>query len=240
MSDKRLAIITGGSKGLGKSLVEKYRRENFEVCEFSRSGQSANHIACDFVSPLNTARIIDEALSVFSTKEFSEIVLINNAGTIDPIGPISEFEAESWLNHVNINLNSSIIVSGIFIKHFQNHSGKKVIASISSGAAIRCKAGWSLYCASKAGLEQFCRTLALEQGSGKSSIDIVIIDPNIIDTDMQATIRNSDQLLFPELSRFIGFKEAGQLGSPSAVAEKVFNILAGEIKNGAKYAVEDL
>ncbi len=235
----KLALITGGSKGLGKSLSEKYLNEGFEVREFSRSGKSANSIRCDFSSPEDSAQIINETLSELSRRDFSRIDLINNIGTLNPIGPISEFEIESWIDHININLTSSVMMSGIFVKHFQNHSGKKVIATISSGAATKSKYGWSLYCTVKAGLEQFSRTLALEQNSKKGLIDTVIIDPGIVDTNMQATIRDTNERLFPELSRFIGFKEDGELENPATVAEKIYNILSGNIKNGAKYSLKE-
>lgn len=236
----KLALITGGSKGLGKSLMEKFLHEGFKVHEFSRSGKSENNIWCDFTDPEKAAQIIGDALFNLSDIGYSEIYLINNAGTIDPTGPITEFKTKDWIDNININLNSAIITSGKFIKHFQHHSCKKAIISISSGAAIRAKHGWSLYCAAKAGLEQFCRSLAIEQSTQREPTDVAIVDPGIIDTDMQAKIRKTKKSSFPELDRFIGFHREGQLSSPKWVADKIYEILSGNIKNGAKYSVKDL
>ncbi len=233
----KLVLITGGSKGLGRSLTEKYLSEDFEVYEFSRTGRAKSHIKCDFSFPVNSAKIIDETLYGLSNQDYSEIILINNVGRVNPIGPISEYEADQWINHININFSASIITSGIFIKHFQGFPCKKIISFISSGAAVKSKYGWSLYCASKAGIEHFCQTLAIEQTSQKYPIDMVIINPGIIDTDMQADIRNTDQSLFPDLSRFVDFKNSEQLASPQTVAEKVYNTLSSEIKNGEKFSM---
>jgi NAD(P)-dependent dehydrogenase (short-subunit alcohol dehydrogenase family) len=231
-------LITGGSRGLGKALVAQYANEGFTVYEFSRSGDSDHHIYCDFNSPIDSARMIEDMLSRLSKKNYSEILLINNAGTIHPIGPISGFEVDAWIENMNINLNSAVIASGMFIKYFQNHAAKKVIGSISSGAAIRAKQGWSLYCGAKAGLDHFCRALALEQHTQEHPIDVVLIDPGVMDTDMQAKIRSADESLFPELQRFVNMKEDGQLLKPEFVAQKIYDILSGEVANGDKYSVE--
>ena len=234
----KLCLITGGSRGLGKALVAQYANEGFTVYEFSRSGDTDHHVHCDFNSPIDSARIFEDLLSRLSKKNFSEILLINNAGTIHPIGPIFGFEVDAWIGNMNVNLNSAIIASGMFIRYFQNHAAKKVIGSISSGAAIRPKHGWALYCAAKAGLEQFSRTLALEQNSQLHPVDVVLVDPGVVDTDMQAQIRATKDSLFPERQRFVRFKTGGLLLQPDIVAKKIYDILSGDIENGKKYSVE--
>ncbi len=135
----KLAIITGGSRGLGKSLVNRYMEAGSRVVEFSRRGTFDGSVHCDFSDPHNAPGIIDTTFRSLAKTDYSEIILINNAGIVNPIGPISEFEPNSRVDNININLISAITVSGLFIKHFQNHSGNKVLGSISSGAATRAK-----------------------------------------------------------------------------------------------------
>ena len=233
----KLSLITGGSRGLGRALSHTFEKEGFDVYDFSRSGTSERHVLTDFSSPVGAATIIENKLSDLAKNDYSDIVLINNAGTLDPIGPIAEFDPDSWIDNININLNSAIIASGMFIKYFQNHACQKTIATISSGAAIRAKHGWSLYCAAKAGLDHFCRTLAMEQSTQKHPVDVILIDPGVMDTDMQAKIRSTDEALFPDLERFINMKESGELLEPETVAQKIYEILSGDIENGAKYSV---
>ena len=233
----KLSLITGGSRGLGKALANKYEKEGFEVYEFSRSGELERHVLTDFSSPIGAATILGAKFSDLAEKDYSEIVLINNAGTLEPIGPIAEFDADAWIDNININLNSAVVASGMFFKHFQNHPCKKIIVTISSGAAIRAKYGWSLYCAAKAGLDHFSKSLAMEQNTQQHPIDIVTIDPGVMDTDMQAKIRGTDESLFPELERFVKMKADGELLKPETVAQKIYEILSGDIENGMKYNI---
>jgi NAD(P)-dependent dehydrogenase (short-subunit alcohol dehydrogenase family) len=236
----KIVLITGGSKGLGKSLVHKYLENDYKVIEFSRSGHSKDNLKCDFTDHQSFPKIFSSTLSEIEKSKTSEIVLINNAGTIEPIGPISEFKIQDWINHINTNFTSAVITTGLFIKHFQSMPCAKSIAFISSGAALRPKYGWSLYCASKAGLDQFCRSISIEQESQNNPISCVIIDPDIIDTEMQSKIRATDSTLFPESQRFKLFKSDGLLRSPKSVAEKIYTIISNPIKNGHRYSVDDV
>lgn len=236
----KLALITGGSKGLGKALVTKYLSSDYEVLEFSRSGKSEHHIRCDFSDLNSFPDIFNSTLSVYKNSDLSEIILINNAGTIDPIGPISESEVQDWKNSIDINFTAAVLATGLFIKHFQSNACRKSIAFISSGAAITPKYGWALYCASKAGLEQFCNTVAIEQETEDSPINCFIINPHIMDTGMQFRIRSTNDSLFPEVQRFIEFKNDGLLRSPDSVADEIYSILSNpELESGGKYAVRD-
>lgn len=219
----KLAIITGGSKGLGKALVQQFANNKYKVVEFSRTGATSHNVQCDFKNYGNATNVVNKTLSHLSEEKYSEVVLINNVSTITPIGPISEYQPEKYLENTNVNFLSAIMVSGLFTKYLQTHTCKKTNIFISSGAANRPKHGWSLYCAVKAGLEQFFKTYSLEQLTSKYPIKAIICDPGIIDTGMQEAIRNSSEDLFPEKSRFIGFKNNQELLSPEFVAKEIYS-----------------
>lgn len=236
----KIALITGGSKGLGESLVKKYQDNNYQTLEFSRSGISENNIKCDLSDQKAFPDVFNRALIDVKKLNPSEILLINNAGTIDPIGPISEFNTEDWVNHININFTSVVITTGLFIKHFQTVACTKSIGFISSGAALRPKYGWSLYCASKAGIEQFCITVSIEQQSQANPIYCAIIDPDIIDTEMQFKIRETQETLFPESQRFKSFKNDGLLRGPDSVADIVFTILSNPIDSTHRHSIDEI
>ena len=113
---------------------------------------------------------------------------------------------------------------------------RKVVASISSGAALKGYAGWSLYCATKAGLEGFVRALALEQQPEPHPLLAVSIDPGVVDTQMQALIRTMSKRDFPEVERFIRRKNEGGLSAPSRVAAAVLRVLsAPTLVGGQRY-----
>ena len=102
---------------------------------------------------------------------------------------------------------------------------KKVIADISSGAALKGYYGWSLYCAAKAGMENFIHSLAVEQQTQPHPFLPINIDPGVIDTDMQALIRATPQSDFADVERFIQRKNQGLLVSPDKVAASIINII---------------
>ena len=218
----KLAIITGGSKGLGAALVDLWKRHGYRIVEFSRTGATKDSVQCDFQDYHQSATIVSTTMKQLSDTEYSEVVLINNVGAILPIGPIGDFSIEDYQKSIHVNFLSTIMVSGVFTKYFQQHRCNKTIIYISSGAAIRPKYGWSLYCSAKAGLDQFFRTYALEQSPQKYPIRAVTCNPGVIDTDMQETIRNTPEELFPEKARFIGLKNNNELRSPEHVAAEIY------------------
>ncbi|NQZ10808.1 MAG: SDR family NAD(P)-dependent oxidoreductase [Algicola sp.] len=228
----KLALITGGSKGLGKSLVEQYLNEDWTVREFSRSGDSQHHIDCDFASPSGSAAVIEQAFKSLVSNDWTEVILINNVGTINPVGPINMDDPGQWQVNIQINLNSCILSTGLFLKHFSGVGCSKQIANISSGAASNAFHGWSLYCAAKAGLEMFSQCVALEQSKQDNPVGIFCIRPGVIDTDMQQQIRNQDKDRFDAIDDFTALKSEDQLRTPDSVATLVRAMLDSRPQSG--------
>jgi benzil reductase ((S)-benzoin forming) len=234
----RLAIISGGSKGLGEKLCEQYLALDFEVIEFSRTAPHAYSVTIDLASTNDTSQIVSEALTPLAQREWQEIVVISNAGMLNPVGPASKKDIESVIANLNTNFVSSIVLMTEVLRYFQQHSGKKTLASISSGAALGERAGWSLYCAAKAGLEHFIRSVAKEQDAESQPFKMINVDPGLIDTGMQSLIRQSSIEDLPSLEQFNQRKEAGLLVPPSQVAERIVQIIeASNIGNGERIKV---
>ena len=83
----RLAIITGGSRGLGFALCAQFSNLGYRVLEFSRTAPHKFSICVDLSLPEDSRRCIADAIASFDTASLSELVVINNAGTLEPIGP---------------------------------------------------------------------------------------------------------------------------------------------------------
>src|SRR5690606_34916722 len=127
--------------------------------------------------------------NIASAKSFT---LINNAGTVEPIGLIGTVEEMKIGQALAVNLTAPMILSNAFISVLESFQGRKRIVNISSGAGRNPYEGWGVYCTTKAGLDHFSRVVSLEQEKAKYPVDIISIAPGIIDTGMQETIRSSN------------------------------------------------
>ena len=214
----KIAFITGGSKGLGRAFGQLLAGEGFTVHEFSRSGDGEGSIACDFADPIASARTVDAVLSRYAKDDCEDILLINNVGTLAPIGPVHDQEMDAVVANINVNFTGAVTVTALFARHFRMRSARKAIITISSGAARNGRHGWSLYSATKAGLEMFVTTFAKEQQAETLPIQSILYNPGVMETGMQTEIRSTDPTRFPERQRFIDLKAAGKLADPAQVA----------------------
>lgn len=222
----RMAIITGGSKGLGLALCQQFETRGYRVLEFSRTAPHAYSVRADLSSPADYAQVITKAIAPLDADGLEDLVVINNAGTLEPIGAASLQSRRAVLANLNTNFTSAILGLTELIAKFQCAPCRKVLANISSGAAHKGYAGWSLYCASKAGMEGFVRALAMEQQLQPHPFIPININPGVIDTEMQAGRRDASVADFPEVARFIRRKNEGGLVAPERVATAVLSILA--------------
>ena len=95
---------------------------------------------------------------------FGEIDLwINNAGVLSPIANLRDVSVEEFREHIDINLTGVFLGSQCYVHHVRSHSGSGVLFNISSGAAWGGYAGWSAYCAGKAGVALLTQCIALEE-----------------------------------------------------------------------------
>ena len=143
-------------------------------------------------------------------------VLVNNAGTIDPIGRIAEVDAEAWSKGLRANLEGAFYLIRYVLPPMLA-ARRGFILNLSSGAASAPLEGWSAYCAAKAGLAMLTRCVNEEYRA--AGISCLALRPGLVDTDMQQTIR---QLWVNAVSRIP--KE--QLASPAVVAQAVQWVLA--------------
>ena len=236
----KLLLITGGSRGLGKALCEQFEARDYQILEFSRSAPYEYSIRTDLANPEQSRLAMAKAIEPIDSSQLQELIVINNAGTLEPIGPTASQSYSDLIQNMNTNFASSILVLTEIISKFQTAACRKVIANISSGAALHGRAGWSLYCAAKAGMENFIRSLAFEQQTQPQPFIPVNIDPGLIDTEMQALIRETSPSDFPDVELFIQRKNQGLLVPPEKVAAGIIRILErGSLSFGERYKISE-
>jgi benzil reductase ((S)-benzoin forming) len=234
-----LLIVTGGSRGLGRALVELYQTAEWSILEFSRSGTGLHHMPVDLSKLDASFAVLEAQLQTLAKTSWERVVFINNAGLLTPIAPVRSLPDAQIERNLTVNMVAGIRLISAFVRAFAASDSQMMIANISSGAALKGYTGWPLYCAAKAGMENFIRSLAAEQGSAEKAMTCINIDPGKMDTDMQGEIRDTDVANFPDVADFIEAKNSGQLRSAKSVARAIMAILDSAPDNGARYRIGD-
>ncbi|SCK23410.1 SDR family NAD(P)-dependent oxidoreductase [Vogesella sp. LIG4] len=224
----KAAIVTGASRGLGAALSAQLLADGYRVAAIARDcGSLPQHpqlitLDADLADSQLLPLIMERALAALGS--CASYTLINNAGTVQPIASADALPDAATLQAVALNLSAPMLLCSHFLAHTPASSQRRII-NISSGAAANPYPGWAVYCATKAGLDHFTRTLAVEQAAREVPALAVSLYPGVIDTGMQAEIRSADPSAFPGRPRFEALKADGELTTPEAAAARIVGYL---------------
>lgn len=210
-------IITGASKGIGYEWSKQLIKKGHLVIGIARTQPEnwpGEHFLSVDLTQLDAIETTMEQALDQLPKDIEQIVLVNNAGTIDPIGMAHSNGSAEVGQSIVLNLTAPMLLCGAFIHQLKDNKCEKRIINISSGAGRKAYEGWSAYCAGKAGLDHFSSCIDVEN----EDIKVVSVAPGIIDTGMQEKIRQSDATHFPLIENFLDYKESGILSSPEETA----------------------
>ena len=218
-----LYIVTGTTKGLGKSLADRIASDaSNELIALARAPDGPIPGGVRFHLDLGDAasidRVFDRVEAHLKAKRYEKTVLINNAGIVSPVGPIDRVGAQDIERNLAVNLVAPLLLMRRFLLATAGIKVRRVI-NISSGAGRRPIAGWGAYCAAKAGLDMASRVAAQEM-AGKG-VDIVSLAPGVIDTPMQGIVRGASKDDFPDVARFQQMKANGELRHADDVAAEI-------------------
>jgi len=226
----KLAIITGGSRGIGKALVHTFCENGVSVISIARGSLNYNHknlighFRQDLTHLEKLEKLFIQIEQIVSKNEYQKITLINNAGIIGDIKKVENLSEDSIAKTIQINLTVPIVISSYFLSLMKNNVNINYrVINISSGASNNPYYGWSGYCSSKAGLEMFSKVLAKEETNNKN-FKSLCIKPGVVDTVMQSEIRRASKNDFKDVDRFKKLKKNNQLYSPLFCAKKILEI----------------
>ncbi len=233
-----LYIVTGASRGLGRSIVERLLARERVLLTISRNPDrrldafaaakdaKLEQWALDLAHDIGAAARLEAWLHAQPRDRFATATLINNAGLLGRVGPIDASDAETLAAVLRVGLEAPMLLTSAFLRATRAWAAQRRVLNVSSGAGRRPIAGWAAYCAAKAGLDHFSRVTALDEQRLPNPAQIVSLAPGVIDTDMQGELRASDPAGFPDIEQFKQLKTSGQLATPQAAAARVLAYLA--------------
>ena len=160
-------------------------------------------------------------LAAHNPQAFASATLINNAGVIPRIAPLSDSDPAELAHALRVGLEAPMQLTAAFLAATEAWTVPRKVLNISSGLGRRAMASQSAYCAAKAGMDHFTRCLALDEARKPHGARVCSLAPGVIDTDMQVQLRGADPAAFPDLANFAHLKTAGQLTSPADAATRV-------------------
>ena len=175
----RVALVTGGSKGLGAAIVSALADSGVSVVSTSRSGTGDSdprirHVAADVRNPADAARAVEQAVAGFGGLD----ILINNAG-VGHFANVADMTLEQWRDIMDTNVGGIFHCCQAAIPHLRTRGGGWII-NISSLASQNAFAGGAAYCASKAAVNQFSE--ALMQEVRHDNIRVSCVLPGSVET----------------------------------------------------------
>ena len=211
--DGKVAIVTGGSKGIGYSIAERFLKEGAKVIICSRNkselSKAAAKLGCDFHQLDVSDSSGVNSMSEWFSKEHGKLdILVNNAGLIRP-GRITKTTEEDWDLQINVNLKGPYLMSNNFLP-YMNEGGS--ILNIASTVGLRAMRGAAAYCASKGGVVNLTRAMALDL-AGKIRVNCIC--PAVVDTPMV-----DERVQAGSVSREVldNVQPIGRMGKPEEIA----------------------
>lgn len=194
-SNNKIAIVTGGSRGIGASIVKELANNNYTVIlNYNNSEEEARKIAQEynnvFIFKADVSNYEEvKNLVDFTIENFKKIdLLVNNAG-IDLIKTFNETSNEEFKKIIETNLFSVFFLSREVSKYMINQKSGNIIniSSVWGSVGASCEVAYSI---SKGGINSLTKALAKELGP--SNIRVNAIEPGIIDTDMNKSLSQDD------------------------------------------------
>lgn len=226
---EKIVIVTGGSKGIGNGIIEAYQKLDYRLFSISRTkntqhAEGVEHIQLDLSESKNAETILPSIFQLLDGKNIEAITLINNAATLGIVDTVENIGEADIQKTIALNLTAPFLLTASFIRLTQQWTCTKKIINISSGAVKNPYYGWAVYASTKAAIDMMTKIVALEQEHAKHGVKIISIHPGVIDTEMQAQIRKTDESKFKDVKRFIDLKNENKLATPADIGAKIYGV----------------
>jgi acetoacetyl-CoA reductase len=222
----RVAVVTGGTRGIGRAICERLKHDGFRVVALYAANDQAAVLCreeleilvlkCDVAESLECARVLSEIEGLLGPVE----VLVNNAGVTDDVA-LHKMDENAWDRVVKVDLGSLYNMTQPVIGGMRDRGYGRIV-NIASVNGLKGQFGQTNYAAAKAGVIGFTKALALE--TARKGVTVNAVAPGYIATDMVAHVA-------PDVLESIKAQiPVGRLGQPDEVARCV-SFLAAEAQS---------
>ena len=214
-----VALVTGGTRGIGAAIAQRLRDDGFTVVTLARS---RGDVQADVSDPEQVQAAFDQVRERFGPV----LVLVNNAG-VRADGLAIRMGADEWSTVLDTNLTGAFHCTRRALDDMLSTRWGRIV-NVSSVVAERANPGQANYVAAKAGLLGFTRTVAREMA--RKGVTCNAVTPGVIETDMTTDVADG----------LVGAVPAGRVGRPEEVAAAVAFLCSDEAAyvNGATLAVD--
>ena len=239
--DRRLALVTGTSSGIGAALAPALLERGWTVIGLARREADVDHeryrhVALDLadIGALETAAM-QELEPAISDVGWSRVALVNNAALSGQSKGLEHTAPGPLHEMLAVNTTAPMFLMGLAARVTPPAVPLRIV-NVSSGAAVRAFPGLGDYCASKAALRMagmaLAEELASDQRPGGRRADAAVFsyEPGVVDTPMQTASRSHSEEAFPWVQPFKDFAEQGMLVSPEAVIGEIVDFVEGDAR----------
>ena len=232
-----LTILTGSSRGMGLAMAQQLLQPGHHLLCIARQpaasltalaaerGAMLEQWSQDLADARGAAERLHQWLAAQPAGQLASATLINNAGVIPRIGPLSAADTADLAHALRVGLEAPMLLSAAFLGATEGWNVPRKVLNISSGLGRRAMASQAAYCAAKAGMDHFTRCLALDEALKPHGARVCSLAPGVIDTDMQVQLRGASPEAFPDVGNFRQLQQQGQLTGVDEAASRVLRYL---------------
>jgi hypothetical protein len=239
--DRRLALVTGTSSGIGAALAAALLERGWTVIGLARRAVDFGHpryrhVRLDLADLDALETVARQDLEpVVAETGWARVALVNNAALSGQSKGLEHTEPGPLRELLAVNTAAPMFLMG-FVTRVAPPAVPLRIVNVSSGAAVRAYPGLGDYCASKAALRMAGMALAEElesdqrPGGRRADAAVFSYEPGVVDTPMQTASRSHSTEEFPWVQPFKDFAAQGMLAQPEAVIGEIVEFVEGEAR----------
>lgn len=244
-----LVVVTGHSRGIGRALVEAAPWSDARIIGVSRSageaetlpgGQQLQPLSADLSTTSGRAAVEARLSRELERSVPDHVVLVHAAATLDPMEPAADADAEAYAQAVQLDSVAPQLLGQAFLRRTSGlpPGTRRTLLFLTTGSG-GIYPGWSVYKAGKAAVDAWVRQVGAEEERRDGGAVVLAVAPGVVDTAMQARIREADPVDFPERDKFVGLHERDELRDPADVATELWDLIADPPPTGTVLDLRD-